>query len=187
MTTDLSFMDNMTTKDRIHWCELHLSHVGNGSGRRVFGLSRGKVIKVAKNKAGQEQNRLEASAENHYTVVPQIFQVGKDDKWLEVKRATRITRAQFSGITGFYVENTHKVLSSSNPLINISIVGMEFIEELKRMIEDLGLVVSGDCRLVSHYGLIRKKLVTTDFSMSDYLVKTYYTKGKGKRNFGKLD
>ena len=67
-------------KDRVKYCEKHLGdHIGMGSSRVVFQIDDNKVLKLAWNECGREQNLEEVEWSNKpYIIFPKVYSYDKD-------------------------------------------------------------------------------------------------------------
>lgn len=81
-----------------------LDKLGAGSSRAVFVADPTTVIKVAKNKKGLEQNRVEAEISSHNSDGAPISLVKDSDPdnfWIEAERARKAKPTDFKNIVAF--------------------------------------------------------------------------------------
>jgi len=66
--------------------------IGSGSGRRVFDLENGYVVKVAKNKKGFAQNEAEyqISSASNSALFAKVLQISEDYRMLIMQKAEKI-------------------------------------------------------------------------------------------------
>lgn len=79
------------------------NEIGKGTGRIVYDISDGKVIKLAKNKKGIAQNLVESNPkiqEKYSNVVATIFDFDKDGKWIIQEKAEPINMKDISMYLG---------------------------------------------------------------------------------------
>lgn len=68
-------------------------YIGEGSSRQVFDLNNGYVIKVAKNKAGIAQNRMEykISANDDTGLFAKVVQASNNYNFIIMRRAIKVS------------------------------------------------------------------------------------------------
>ncbi len=71
----------------------YYKYIGSGSGRKVFDLGNGYVLKIAKNKAGIAQNKAEyiISDNDQTKLFAKVIQVSSDFSLLIMEKASRIS------------------------------------------------------------------------------------------------
>ena len=71
-------------KQKVLYCQKHLGdYIGSGSSRVVFQIDDEKVLKLAFNDAGVEQNIEEYKwADGRYSIFPKIFDFDKNGSWI---------------------------------------------------------------------------------------------------------
>lgn len=74
--------------------------MGEGSGRKVYHLYQGAVLKIAKNAAGIAQNQTEMAACGSSDLFPRILDSNPGGFWVVVEEAEKMTRVQFREMTG---------------------------------------------------------------------------------------
>ena len=76
-------------------------YIGSGSSREVYDLENGYVVKVAKNKAGIEQNRAEyyISANDSSGIFAKVIEASNDYGLLIMRKAKKIKDIRFVWIT----------------------------------------------------------------------------------------
>ena len=93
---------------RIEYAASHLKRISSGSGRVVFEIDDKKVLKIAKNIKGLEQNTTEAEyfIQNNYgDIVTKLYDSHIDDQWIEMEKATKVNTNTFKNITGIDFDN----------------------------------------------------------------------------------
>lgn len=135
-------------------------YIGSGSGRIVYDLDNGYVIKVAKNKKGIAQNEVEYQISTSYSsdLFAKIPQVSEDFKLLIMEKAERIRN--FSVILDYF-----QVKSKS-----------EFLKlnELEYLYTTLNLMPMDLCRSVN-WGTINNRPVIIDYGFNKKVKRKYYS------------
>jgi hypothetical protein len=88
---------------RIKYCGEHLQRIGGGSSRIVYKIDDEKVLKLAKNRIGIDQNEIEISQGNYYDlkdVVANVFDNHDDSLWVEMEFARKLTAQKFKQLVG---------------------------------------------------------------------------------------
>lgn len=133
--------------------------IGSGSGRHVYDLDNGYVVKVAKNKRGFVQNKAEyqIASSNHSPVFAKIVAVSDDFECLIMEKADRIM--SFSVIFQYYHVRNYRELFR--------------LDEFKDFPKKYNLLFA-DLRRRSSWGLVKGKPVIIDFGFTRE-VSRYYT------------
>lgn len=94
---DLHYFSTIPTfKDRITYCKDRLQLLGNGSSRVVFKVDDQKVLKIAKNKKGIQQNEKEEDyGRNQYDIFAKIYESDPNHLWIEMELARKATNQDF--------------------------------------------------------------------------------------------
>ncbi len=95
---DLQYFSTIPTfKDRIQYCKDRLKLLGNGSSRIVFQVDNKKVLKIAKNKRGIDQNQKEEDwGRNKYDCFAKIYEADTNNHtWIEMEFARKATNQDF--------------------------------------------------------------------------------------------
>lgn len=126
-------------KKRIDYCRRYLTFLGKGSSRMAFKLNNEKVLKIAINKKGVEQNRTEIKSYNEYykDILAIIYNFSKDDNgvFLEMELARKPKLNDFERLIGF---NLHEISSFLIYMYENSNHGyMEIPEDIEDIINDL--------------------------------------------------
>ena len=133
--------------------------IGSGSGRFVFDLDNGYVVKVAKNRRGVIQNKAEyqiASTERSH-VFAKIVEVSEDFHYLIMEKAEKLK--SFSEVWSYYQVNNNRELFRTD-------VFRDILQKHNLLSVDL-------CR-ISSWGMIKNKPVIIDFGFTRE-VKRYYS------------
>ena len=135
-------------------------YIGSGSSRRVFDLGNGYVVKVAKNRAGIAQNKMEykISTTNPSNLFAKVIQVSEDFSALIMQKADKINN--FSYVCNYFkVENIMQVLTS---------------EEFQNLHCRYNLLLNDLCR-TSSWGLINGRPVVIDYGFTIEVRERYYS------------
>lgn len=134
-------------------------YIGEGSGRRVYDLDNGYVVKVAKNPRGIAQNKVEydiASNSNTH-IFSRVLTVSEDFKYLIMERAERIRNI-------YYVMNYYKVKNTRE---------LYHLKELQDISENYNLVLK-DLGRASNWGQINNRPVIVDYGFTREVRRKYY-------------
>ncbi len=133
--------------------------IGSGSGRYVFDLDNGYVVKMAKNKKGFVQNKAEhqISVADHSKIFAKIVAVSEDYQYLIMERAQSVV--SMAQIWDFYhVRNNRELFR---------------LEDIRNVIRKNNLLTP-DLRRRNSWGMIKGKPVIIDFGFTRE-VSRYYT------------
>lgn len=133
--------------------------IGSGSGRHVFDLDNGFVVKMAKNRRGLAQNRAEyqISLTDHSHIFAKITAVSEDFHYLIMEKAEKIK--SIKEVCNYYhVNNSRELLHK---------------EEFRDLFQKNNLLPA-DLRRYNSWGLVMGKPVIIDFGFTRE-VSRYYT------------
>ena len=134
-------------------------YIGSGSGRQVFDLENGYVVKVAKNKAGIAQNKSEykISSIDNSDLFAKVTQASNDFELLIMQKADNIYNISY--VWKYFNVTSKTQLFKSKELQNIK----------KRY--DLLL---GDFARRSSWGIINGRPVIIDYGFTREVQENYY-------------
>jgi len=134
-------------------------YIGSGSGREVFDLGNGYVIKVAKNRAGIAQNKSEykISYNDDSNLFAKVIQVSNDFNLLIMQKANKIYNIS-------YVWNYFNV-TSKRELFNL--------KELQNITRRYNLLLA-DLDRESSWGIINGRPVIIDYGFTRDVKERYY-------------
>lgn len=134
-------------------------YIGSGSGRLVFDLGNGYVIKVAKNKAGVAQNRAEykISCNDYSDLFAKVVKVSRNFNLLIMEKADKINNIR-------YIYNYYNV-RSKRELFNVN--------ELQNIKNNYNLIL-GDFDRESSWGIINGRPVIIDYGFTRQVGNRYY-------------
>ncbi len=137
-----------------------LSSLGAGSGRQVYDLGNGYVVKVAKNKRGLAQNKAEyaIASVDHTDFFAKVPQVSENFGYLIMERAEKISK--ISEVWTYYKVKSNKQLFR--------------LEGLKGISSTYHLMLPDLCR-PANWGRIRGRPVIIDYGFTQNVRKKYYS------------
>jgi hypothetical protein len=146
-------------KIRLNITRGYYRYIGSGSGRQVFDLENGYVVKVAKNNAGIAQNKSEykISANDYSSLFAKVVQASNDFKLLIMQKADKINNIS-------YVFKYFNV-RSRRELFNL--------KELQTIKEIYNLVLN-DFGRESSWGIINGRPVIIDYGFTREVRERYY-------------
>ena len=134
-------------------------YIGSGSGRKVFDLGNGYVIKVAKNKAGIAQNKSEykISSIDNSDLFAKVTQASNDFELLIMQKADNIYNISY--VWKYFNVTSKRQLFKSKELQNI-----------KRRYD----LLLGDFARRSSWGMINGRPVIIDYGFTREVKDRYY-------------
>jgi hypothetical protein len=185
-------------KGKLDYAKQHLlGKLGAGSSRAVFKIDDEKVLKIALNEKGLEQNREESEYyKQEYRINAKVFDVDHDDYWLEMEVAKKVSPKRFEELTGisiktlyYYLQDLHQRQTNrrvfSIPLTSDDIDKIQnndWVVDLMDFIYDYQYPIPGDFQKISSYGEVLRDGVPTivliDFGFSESVSQTY---NKGRK------
>ena len=175
-----------------------LDKLGAGSSRAVFGADNDTVIKIAKNKKGLAQNKVEAELSANVDTDAPIAIVKDSDPdniWIEAEKARKAKPTDFKNILGFPMDYIIKTIRERvddntgkhrgfNPYWYLSdrnlyeqIADTDFIANVVNIVVDHNLSL-GDIIRISSWGVVNRNgsphLVLVDYGLDDHVLKQYY-------------
>ena len=178
---------------RLRYVDSLLVPISNaGSSRKVYKIDDEKVLKVAKNPKGLDQNRIETDwSLQNYSIIARVFDSDQEDKFLEMEFAPKITASTFKKILGFSLNDLRAVLDYENrrhkglripPEFKISIhdelLENEWVQDLIDVAVNYGFVIPGDFCKANSYGLVDRdgvpNIVLIDFGFTEDVYEQHY-------------
>lgn len=177
---------------KLKYANERLQKLSSGSSRVVYKVDEEKVLKIAKNSKGIEQNSTESdwSLQRGYSIVAKIFESSDENFFVEMEYAKKVSPKRFQELTKISLADIDKVFidlriannprSYNVPLSDelrnkeknaLAIVeGNEFLSELWDMIMNYDMEYPGDFGRVSTYGEVIRdgnpKIVLIDFGLT---------------------
>lgn len=148
--------DEIESRIRQNQCPV----IGAGSGRRVFDLGNGYVVKVARNRKGVAQNYTEKdiSIRDRSGLFADILDISEDGKFLIMEKAELITDMRIVW-NYFAVKNNHE-LSRKKEIKELYVKYYLLIPDLFRSI---------------NWGMINGKPVIIDYGFTRAVRQRYYS------------
>ena len=134
-------------------------YIGSGSGRKVFDMENGYVIKIAKNLAGIAQNKSEykISINDHSDLFAKVIQASDDFHLLIMQKANKIYNISY--VWKYFNVTSKRELFNSKELENIN--------------RNYNLVLSDFAR-TSSWGIINGRPVIIDYGFTREVKERYY-------------
>ena len=175
-----------------------LDKLGAGSSRAVFVADNDTVIKIAKNKKGLAQNKVESELSEHLDTDAPIAIVKDGDPnniYIESERARKAKPTDFKSILGFPMQAIMKVIRErvddntgkhrgnnhywylSDRNLYEQIADTDFIANIVDIIVNHNLSM-GDITRISSWGVVNRNgsphLVLVDYGLDDQVWKQHY-------------
>jgi len=134
-------------------------YIGSGSGRKVFDMGNGYVIKVAKNQAGIAQNKSEykISSNDYSDLFAKVIQASNSFDLLIMQKADKIYNISYI-FKYFNVRNKMELFSS---------------KEIQNITRNYNLLVA-DLDRKSSWGIINGRPVIIDYGFTREVRDRYY-------------
>ena len=134
--------------------------LGTGSGRKVYDLRNGSVLKAAKNAKGYAQNQVEyiISEMDDSTLFAKVLFISQDNHYLFMEKAGTI--ADFSYVRDYFHVRTNKELFQLN--------------DFKYIPRKYNLLVTDLCRPVN-WGILHSRPVIIDYGFTGRIRRKYYS------------
>lgn len=170
--------------------------ITSGSGREIFELPNGKILKLAKNPKGIAQNDIECDhglQDMYGDLVTQVVDCDENGIWIVVERASRISKSRFKAITGLdfdkftawlwdqYLLHSHGETAALNYYYTKEeakqMENNEFANHMVSMIIDFGQQ-PGDYRRINSWGEVNRNgksvAVLVDYGLTDEVYQAHY-------------
>jgi hypothetical protein len=134
--------------------------LGSGSGRQVYDLDNGYVVKVARNRKGIAQNKVEQhiSSSSSTLILAEVMQTSEDFSLLIMEKAEKITN--ISDVWDyFHVKSNRELLQK---------------RELKELYTKHHLLPPDLCR-ACNWGRIQNSMVIIDYGFTSAVKRKYYS------------
>jgi len=134
-------------------------YIGSGSGREVYDLENGYVIKVARNKAGIAQNKAEykISSNDKSNLFAKVVQASNDFNLLVMQKADKINNILY--VWNYFDAKSKRELFNSKQL-----------QDIKRNYN----LLLGDLARKSSWGIINGRPVIIDYGFTREVRQRYY-------------
>lgn len=134
--------------------------LGSGSGRKVYDLKDGNVLKAAKNVKGYAQNQVEyiISEMDDSELFAKVSLISENSRFLIMQKAAPIT--DFAIVRSYFHVNTNYELFCLN---NLSYIPCKY-----------NLLISDLCR-PANWGLLKGRPVIIDYGFTGRIRRQYYS------------
>lgn len=135
-------------------------YIGSGSGRYVFDLGNGYVVKVARNNKGIAQNEAESqiSSVDSSNIFAKITQVSEDFRFLIMEKAVPIRN--FTEVRKYFNVKSNRELFQ--------------LEEIKSIFPKHNLLLN-DLYRPANWGMINNRPVIIDYGFTRTVKRHYYS------------
>ena len=187
-----TFKSLTSFEKRMKYCNETLERLSSGSSRIAYKIDNEKVLKLAKNKKGVAQNRVEKDwyVQRAYgDIVAKVFEVDQNDLWLEMELAKKLTPNRFKSLTEVSVEDVGYYLQAKDAIdngrktfrmdteIHTKLDGNEWVQQVYTLCREVDLAV-GDFGRVSSYGEVlrddKPSVVIIDMGLSKSVYNDFY-------------
>jgi hypothetical protein len=179
---DLEEFSKLTSfNKRIQYCQERLKRISSGSSRIVYMVDDTKVLKIAKNEKGLNQNDIEATYSNYHDIkdiTAQVFAYDDNDLWVEMELARKVTPKIFQQVVGVsfddYCDALDKYFEAVNPQKAVRSWSRSSISQEKydamwdnEFVYDIFTFMGGydtpvgDLQRLNSYGLVKRNGVDT--------------------------
>jgi hypothetical protein len=197
---DLEEFSKLTSfNKRIQYCQERLKRISSGSSRIVYMVDDTKVLKIAKNEKGLNQNEIEAEYSNYHDIkdiTAQVFAYDNNNLWVEMELARKVTPKIFEKLVGVsfndYCDGLDKYFEAVNPQKARRGWGRSDLDQEKydamwenEFIYDIFTFMGGydtpvgDLKRLNSYGLVKRNgedtIVLIDYGITWYGFETYYS------------
>jgi hypothetical protein len=185
--------------EKIRYANTNLTRLASGSSRIVYKIDDKRVLKLAKNPKGLDQNGAEADwyvNQNFGDIISKVLESDDDDRWVVSEYARKITKSRFKQLLGVPIEQFYAWLikyhgrksiwdPELDPKVNEYLDENEFAEQLSQLVGEMDIQI-GDFGRISSYGEIDGRLVITDYGLTRNVWDTHYNpETKQKKNYGR--
>lgn len=183
LTDQLDQMNSFAAK--IRYMDMRFPRLGCGTGRRVYDIGQGKVLKLSINAKGQAQNEVEADrsmGDWYADTLPKVYDASPDNAWIVVDKATPVTKKCFMKTFNRDMETVFLYIESRIDPHAKNIIdkndeafldGNEWLQELLDCIVNFDLMFRDICRKGA-WGKVGDRLVIRDYGLSRYVWEEYY-------------
>lgn len=192
------FQDITSFSGKKRYADLHLKRVSSGSSRIVYQVDNKKVLKIAKNKKGLAQNRIEGDwGIQQYDIAANVHNVDEENPqpfWVEMELAIPLSRKKqrFEQLIGCTLEDLHLYLlymgnragqnrwfKDIEPNLKEDMEENEWVQEVIHLATDFDMPMPGDLDRLSSYGEVKRNgksvAVLIDFGLTREVHTQYYT------------
>lgn len=194
-TFDVQKFDQLDSfAKRKRYADETLQKLGVGSSRIVYKIDDHKILKLAKNAKGLDQNREECGLGQDYyfkDILTEVYDCHTDDLWIISELARKATPAKFKQLVGIdikyvemYLRNKEEEHRGRKPIFGIDPKFKEqlsenmFVQKLLELMYSYELL-SGDLGRISSYGIVmrdgQESIVVADYGLTKDVFNTHYS------------
>ena len=185
---------------QVKYCTEQLGQpVGNGSSRTVFQIDDKRVLKLAKNQKGLDQNEVEGEDDwykSNYSIFPKVFGKDKYYRWLISEYVLPANKEDFQHCFGITFEQWLEVIKKfnewhRNTMLVRSKLSDRYVQQLVEENENIGEIEdfianytsfkTADLKAIQNYGLAMRDgdpwIVILDSGLSDEVYNQHYRRG----------
>ena len=190
---DMDFFKSLSSfRSRVEYCKNLLQYIKGGSSRKVYKINEDKVLKLAFNKKGIAQNKVEVQLGNDSYInylFTKIYDFDPNFLWIEAELAQKVNYTKFKEILGYSFQDFADALQKYNPNSKIdysivinketeeAIIDSEFFSDVMDLMSGYKIPV-GDLTRISSYGIVKRNgeedIVIVDYGLNQDVQKQYY-------------
>lgn len=193
---DLGEFKKLTSyKECLKYALNHLTKIGTGSSRVVFDLGDGKILKVAKNAKGIEQNDTECDYSIGSSFIAKSLDCHPENLWAVSENASKVKPTEFKKIVGidfgtfqdFIRHEAHRIDQTKFKMGSMSdeaaqdLWENEFCADIAELMANYDLSF-GDLTRLNSYGKVTRNgkeyVVLRDYGLTQNTLKTHYSKSR---------
>lgn len=195
---DIETFKQLTSfKNRIQYCNQHLTRLSSGSARVVYKIDDEKVLKLAKNKKGIVQNDVEYDPylTSNFDIFAKVFDIDDENYlWIEMELARPAKVSDFKKYVGYSFAEICMVIKQAHydahgrnkygpntdyDLYAQMVENSEWVSQLEEYIHNYD-VPTGDLLRINSYGVVKRndneELVIIDYGLNTSVYDNYYAK-----------
>jgi hypothetical protein len=168
---------------RVKFAKANWPKITSGSSREIFEYSPDKILKLAKNDKGIDQNSVENDnfIQTHYkNIIANVIDSDPDDKWLVVEKASKMSTGQFKSITGIdflnfcnYIQN--RIDNKKYPVKDQEkLDNDEFVYNIVDLLGNFDMP-AGDATRKNSWGIINNRAVLVDYGLTRGIYREHYS------------
>jgi hypothetical protein len=179
---------------KMRYCMERLPRIGRGSSRSVFKVDETNVLKLARNKKGIAQNRSESDfGTQSYAVCAKVFDSDRNDYWVEMELAKKLTPKRFEEIVGVSISAVDQYLRHyDNREYCDRQLRRVYCKKTRKQLDDDEFIVGlmsfamdydmsfGDLGVITSYGEVMREgkpsVVLIDFGATKDVMRNHYNR-----------
>jgi hypothetical protein len=147
-----------------------------GTARKIYPLKDNKVLKMAKNPKGIQQNltEIEIGTDKEFSdVVSNVSKYDEKGNWLIAEKAIPMTEYKFEELLGYQADGFFYWLRFSDGELGKFYNKQTFALKIKKMIEKYDLD-RFDVAQITSWGYIGNRVVLIDYGLTKHIARKYY-------------